>query len=232
MDYREGYEGGSTLFGRWQLPALMQTVAGLAEAMRDGRPVTPAPGPRPHQPRSWLRTSPADTGSFGAIVAEPDATYRPGESVEAVFVSAIPNNDLHRNRTYLEVVHLDGTDWVRIADDGDWSTTFRWRREGAKRLASHHSLGHSQRRRAGSLPHCPSRDGPRHPRQARAVRVRQPSVHGALTGTSGSNTATHRDHKSCSNEPFGGEDALGSTSIAFGSDISMIRTVKGERCRL
>lgn len=30
------YEGGSTLFGRWELCALMQTVAELAEAMRDG----------------------------------------------------------------------------------------------------------------------------------------------------------------------------------------------------
>src|SRR5690606_4134785 len=31
------YEGGSTLFGRWQLPALQQTAARLARAMRDGR---------------------------------------------------------------------------------------------------------------------------------------------------------------------------------------------------
>lgn len=124
------YEGGSTLFGRWELPALMQTVAGLAEAMRDGRPVTPGPGPRPNKPRSWLRTGPRDTGSFGAIVAQPNPTYRPGESVEAVFVSAHPNNDTHRNRTYLEVVHREGDQWVRVADDGDWSTTFRWRRDG------------------------------------------------------------------------------------------------------
>ncbi len=124
------YEGGSTLFGRWELPALMQTVAELAEAMRDGRPATPAPRPRPHKPRSWLRSAPADTGSFGAIITEPDAIYRPGESAEAVFVSAFPNNDVHRNRTFLEVVRLDGKDWVRVADDGDWSTTFRWQRHG------------------------------------------------------------------------------------------------------
>lgn len=129
------YEGGSTLFGRWELPALMQTVAGLAEAMRDGRAVTPGARPRPRKPRSWLRSAPADTGSFGAIVAEPDATYRPGDSAEAVFVSAFPNNDVHRNRTFLEVVHLTGDDWVRVADDGDWSTTFQWQREG--RSGSH-----------------------------------------------------------------------------------------------
>src|SRR5690606_5386972 len=33
------YEGGSTLFGRWQLPAMQQTVHGLATAMRDGAEV-------------------------------------------------------------------------------------------------------------------------------------------------------------------------------------------------
>jgi neutral ceramidase len=129
------YEGGSTLFGRWELPALMQTVAGLAEAMRDGRPVAPGPGPPPNKPRSWVRTAPADSGSFGAILAEPAGRCRPGQAVEAVFVSADPKNDLQRNRTYLEVLRLDGDEWVRVADDGDWSTTCRWRREG--RSGSH-----------------------------------------------------------------------------------------------
>lgn len=129
------YEGGSTLFGRWELPALVQTVAGLAEAMRDGRPVAPGPGPRPRRVSSWLRAGPPDTGSFGAVVAAPEAVYHPGDSVEATFVSAHPNNDVRRNRTFLEVAHLDGDEWVRVADDGDWSTTFRWQRDG--RSGSH-----------------------------------------------------------------------------------------------
>lgn len=124
------YEGGSTLFGRWELPALMQTVAGLAEAMRDRRPAMPSSRPRPNKPLSWLRAAPPDTGSFGTVVTEPSATYQPGQVVEAVFVSALPNNDLHRNGSYLEVVRHEEEQWVRIADDGDWSTTFRWQRQG------------------------------------------------------------------------------------------------------
>jgi len=41
------YEGGSTLFGRWELPAVIQTVTGLARALADGRPVSPGdPPPR------------------------------------------------------------------------------------------------------------------------------------------------------------------------------------------
>ena len=129
------YEGGSTLFGRWELPALMQTVAGLAEAMRDGRPAPPGPRPRPKEPLSWLRPCPADSGSFGDVLAEPAAVCRPGDAAEAVFVSAHPNNDLRRGGTYLEVVRHEGEQWVRVADDGDWSTTLRWRRQG--RYGSH-----------------------------------------------------------------------------------------------
>ncbi|BBX99167.1 neutral ceramidase [Mycobacterium lacus] len=124
------YEGGSTLFGRWELPALMQTVAGLATAMRDGRPATPTQAPRPKRPLSWVRNPPADSGSFGTVAAEPSATYRPGETVEAVFVSALPNNDLRRKHTYLEVLRHEGTVWIRVADDGDWSTRFQWQRHG------------------------------------------------------------------------------------------------------
>ncbi|CCK62771.1 neutral ceramidase [Mycobacterium canetti] len=124
------YEGGSTLFGRWELPALMQTVAGLAEAMRDGRPAPPGPRPRPFDPLSWLRAAPADTGSFGTVIVEPATAYRPGATAEAEFVSALPNNDLRRGASYVEVVRADGAGWVRVADDGDWATSFRWRRHG------------------------------------------------------------------------------------------------------
>lgn len=56
------YEGGSTLFGRWELCALMQTVAELAEAMRDGRPVTLGRRPRPTRELSWVAARPPMPG--------------------------------------------------------------------------------------------------------------------------------------------------------------------------
>jgi len=126
------YEGGSTLFGRWQLPALMQVAAELATAMRDGKPVPGGERPGPGDTSTWLRPLGPDVGEFGRVVTEPVAEYRPATTVRAEFVSANPNHDLRRGGTYLEVQRRDGDAWIRVADDGDWSTTFRWRRAGKR----------------------------------------------------------------------------------------------------
>ncbi|MFI5804808.1 neutral/alkaline non-lysosomal ceramidase N-terminal domain-containing protein [Streptomyces sp. NPDC051561] len=124
------YEGGSTLFGRWQLPALCQTAASLATAMRDGRPVhrgTPEPLP---PARPYKRVPPPDAPHPGRAFGDVLSFARIGDRVTATFVAAHPNNDLRRGGSYLTVEHLqeDAASWTRIADDGDWSTTFRWAR--------------------------------------------------------------------------------------------------------
>ncbi|CAM5302497.1 neutral ceramidase [Streptomyces spiroverticillatus] len=125
------YEGGSTLFGRWQLPALCQTAAVLATALRDGRPVhrgTPEPLP-PARPRR--RTAAAEQPHPGHAFGDVLSFARIGDRATATFVAAHPANDLRRGDTYLAVEHRtsDGA-WNRVADDGDWCTTFRWARTG------------------------------------------------------------------------------------------------------
>lgn len=127
------YEGGSTMFGRWELPALQQAVAELATAMRDGRPVAvgTAPHPRSHRRRTrrrHRRDLPVDGHRFGAVISAPRPRYLPGATVHAVFAGAHPNNDLHRGGSYLRVQRETDAGWITIADDGDWSTIFRWRR--------------------------------------------------------------------------------------------------------
>lgn len=134
------YEGGSTLFGRWQLGALMQTAAYLATALRDGTPADPGPRPPDLSTRrvSWLRKHRPDVavgGAFGHVVAQPDARCERGDRIGVTFVGAYPNNDLHRGGTYLEVQRRDGRQWTTVADDGDWSTMLRYRRRG--RSGSH-----------------------------------------------------------------------------------------------
>ncbi|MBC6468645.1 neutral/alkaline non-lysosomal ceramidase C-terminal domain-containing protein [Actinomadura alba] len=61
-------------------------------------------------------------------VGRPRPSMRKGRLTATVAV--LPGNDLHQNSTYLDVQFWDGSTWHRIADDGDWSTTFRWARDG------------------------------------------------------------------------------------------------------
>lgn len=127
------YEGGSTLFGRWELPALQQITADLATAMRDGDDIAPGDPPVMRPARSWMRPSrPDEATDIGVVHKHPQTHYRQGEVVRIEFVSANPNNDLRRHGTFLEVQRLED-DWRRIADDGDWATVFRWRRDGRTR---------------------------------------------------------------------------------------------------
>jgi neutral ceramidase len=128
------YEGGSTLFGRWELPALTQIVSALARAMHESRPLhagTPPPdlsGQR--KPNSWR--PPADRTvngrEFGDVLVDPDPSYQQGSTVRVMFAGAYPNNVVRRGDTYVEVQHQDGDEWRTVADDGDWSTTFAWTR--------------------------------------------------------------------------------------------------------
>lgn len=133
------YEAGSTMFGRWELGALQQLAAGLAEAMVAGRPA--ASGPRPPDLTGkgghWRRALAPDVpgaGPFGRVVIEPRALYHPGDSVTASFVSAHLSHDVRRGGTFLEIQRDDSDStpagWTTIRDDGDWDTTLRWMRVG------------------------------------------------------------------------------------------------------
>ncbi|HTK67351.1 MAG TPA: neutral/alkaline non-lysosomal ceramidase N-terminal domain-containing protein [Pseudonocardia sp.] len=128
------YQGGSTLFGRWELGALCQSAAALATAMRDGDPVDPGPPPPDLSGRQKPggRAPRADAAPRGHrpgdVLVQPLERYRPGERLTVSFVGADPNHDLHRGDTYLEVQRRDDQVWRTVADDGDWSTRFHWRR--------------------------------------------------------------------------------------------------------
>ncbi|WP_372493118.1 neutral/alkaline ceramidase [Prauserella halophila] len=130
------YEGGSTLFGRWQLPALQQTAHELATALRDGRDVPPGDEPE-DLPGNQFRLQPGvvlDTPPlgkrFGDVLSQPAEAYSAGEQVSATFAGTHPSNDLHRGGTYLEIQRWDGRAWQPVADDGDWSTALHWTRRG------------------------------------------------------------------------------------------------------
>ncbi|CCH31640.1 neutral/alkaline ceramidase [Actinosynnema sp. NPDC047251] len=130
------YEGGSTLFGRNTTPAYQQEFGRLAAALRAGTPVVagPTPGKPPFTDLDLQTGVVFDDKAlwhrFGQVLTEPAASYRPGETATAVFVTGHPKNDLHRNGTFLEVQRLVNGRWTRVADDGDWTTRYRWKRVG------------------------------------------------------------------------------------------------------
>jgi neutral ceramidase len=127
------YEGGSTLFGRWELPALQQTAAALALAMQRGSILPEGNATADlshrftrHRDRSGPDAAPPGT-SFGDVVVAPRSAYAARQRVTVTFTGAHPDNQLHRGGTYLEVQWLVGDAWVTVRDDGDWDTRFVWR---------------------------------------------------------------------------------------------------------
>jgi neutral ceramidase len=134
---QQDYEGGSTHFGRWTLPAYQQQFAGLAASMRAGRDAPADDG----TPRDLTgKQLNFQTGvvfddkplfkSFGSVNVDAQATYQRGQAVAVEFWTGHPKNNLRRGGTFLEVQRQVGNGWEIVADDGDWSTTYRWVRSG------------------------------------------------------------------------------------------------------
>ncbi|MBC7275420.1 neutral/alkaline ceramidase [Nocardioides sp.] len=137
------YEGASTLFGRYELPAFMQTVADLGAAMRTGVDVPLGAKERdrsalqlPSPQGAVVADAPPIAKKYGDVLTAPAATYRPGDQVSVTFAGAHPNNDPHHEGSYLTVERRVSTSsaaeprWQRVADDSDWSTKLHWARYG------------------------------------------------------------------------------------------------------
>jgi len=128
----QNYEGGSTHFGKWTLPAYQQAFDELAKAMKQGVPIAGSLTPRDLsgnqvslQGGVILDNVPLGK-NFGSVEKQPNASYARGQNVTVEFWTGHPKNDLHRNGTFLEVQQLVGTAWRTVATDGDWGTVYRW----------------------------------------------------------------------------------------------------------
>src|SRR4051812_29356175 len=120
------YEGGHTMFGRWQLPAYLQEVSRVARNLRDGAPTaSPAAGRRPPLPNGRRQPVYPEVRCTG-VEAAPRSAYARGELVEVTFTVTDPRGRMLSE--YFRVERRDGDRWLVCADDGDWSTTIEWDR--------------------------------------------------------------------------------------------------------
>ncbi|NRQ50310.1 neutral/alkaline non-lysosomal ceramidase N-terminal domain-containing protein [Aeromicrobium stalagmiti] len=124
----QNYEGGSTIFGRHELDALIGAAAGLAEAMAAGRPVDPGPPPAPHRVRIPTPLGhPALERQRTIDVLDAPSQSTVGDTVSASFVADHPNAEIRP--TYLLVERQAPTGWEVVADDSSLTTTITWRRD-------------------------------------------------------------------------------------------------------
>lgn len=126
------YEGASTLYGRYTLPAYQQEFTRLAAALAAGASVPRGPAPRDlsHMQPNFVSPPGPDTApagyEFGAPLTQPAPSYARGTRAGAEFVSAHPKHNPRRNGTFLEVQRLVGDRWVRVANEGEWDVRFHW----------------------------------------------------------------------------------------------------------
>lgn len=132
----QDYEGGATHFGKWTQTAYMQELDRLAQDLSLGQASTNTLTPQDLssqqvdlQPGVVLDTTPLGK-KFGDVVTQPLSIYAAGDTVSVTFYSGHPRNNLRRNGTFLEVQRWTGSSWERVADDGDWSTRYKWTRQG------------------------------------------------------------------------------------------------------
>lgn len=138
------YEAASTHFGPWQLAAMQQEFDKLAIALREHKIVTNHLTP-PNllntqlelQPDVWFDDKPL-TKNFGDLQQDVAPTYKPGDTVEAIFWGGHPKNafaakpitlaDKAQGFNFLEVQQFKNNKWVTIRYDRDFDTEYQWSR--------------------------------------------------------------------------------------------------------
>lgn len=138
------YEGASTLYGMWELPAYINlTLQGLPY-LKPGAEGQPWPGPSPPDNRksslsfqTGVVVDAAPVGQkFGDCTGQPKAQYARGAVVNATFVGANPRNNLRLEGTFAAVEKKGDGGWARVRGDEDWNLVYTWTR-------TNFVLGHS-----------------------------------------------------------------------------------------
>lgn len=125
------YEGASTLYGQHELEAYIHLTTNAIGYLSASNTSVPAPGPSPpnnaNSSLSFITGVVYDSGSFGSVSVQPNATYKIGSVVNTTFVGANPRNNLRLEGTFTAVEQLGSNGvWTTVRDDKDWFLVYTW----------------------------------------------------------------------------------------------------------
>lgn len=131
------YEGASTIFGPHTLEAYIQQFIQLSSALKNNESVDVSLTP-PNLLHKQISLRPGvvfdlpyKNKHFGAVVKEPEDSYKPGLTVTATFVAGHPKNDILLEQNFMEVLKRDeNNEWTVVANDASIETKFLWEKVG------------------------------------------------------------------------------------------------------
>jgi neutral ceramidase len=135
------YEGASTHFGPWTLPAYQQEFARVAKSLNPGS--TLPPGPAPVDPATIKKIKEKvinrNDGKpfwrhFGDVHHNAKEHYHGGDTVTTSFWAHYPGPGLTIKGSFLQIEYqvcaeqANESCWAVVARDSDWETKFHWQR--------------------------------------------------------------------------------------------------------
>lgn len=131
------YEGASTMYGPYTLPAYINLTVQALPYLRPSSSGSPPAGPNPPDNRekslSFITGVVYDAApigqSFGSVTKQPASSYARGAVVNATFTGANPRNNLRLEGTYAAVEKQEsGGQWRQTLNDDDWRLVYTWTR--------------------------------------------------------------------------------------------------------
>ncbi|WDV47179.1 neutral/alkaline ceramidase [Clostridiaceae bacterium M8S5] len=131
---KQHYEGASTQFGKWTLPAYIQEFDKLALTIINDIDITTGLLPPDLTDKQVCFETPVIYDNtlawddFGDVERDVKNSYNKGETVKVEFWSGHPNNDFRHGGSFLEVQYKLGGKWITVAYDWDIETRYEWKR--------------------------------------------------------------------------------------------------------
>jgi neutral ceramidase len=135
------YEGGSTVYGPWQLAAVQQESRRLALSLANEQPAPQGPDPETFStgdPAPITTDQPAD---FGKLLVDAKPDYQQGDTVDVSWQAGYPGNDPKTMSSYLYVERQNAQGrWDIVATDRDPELVFVWHWSQNPILVAQHTV--------------------------------------------------------------------------------------------